>query len=113
ECEALIARRDIAHAPQDIGVYHPEASRLEPAVAAADEAPGIAAFAGEAVERDLSRRLGEREKVDAEADLSDAAEYLPRERVENALEIGHGQLLVDRQALVLEEDRLADRVGRL
>src|SRR6267378_6802131 len=113
ESETLIASRVVPDASQDVGMDHPAAGRLDPAVPAADVALGIAALAGEAVERDLGRRLGEREIVHAEADLSVAAEYLPRERVEDALEIGHGELLVDRQALVLEEDRLPDRVGRL
>src|SRR5207244_12761238 len=56
---------------------------------------------------------GEREVVDPKTDLAVAAEDLSRERIQRPLEVGHRELLVDREALVLEEDRLPDRVGRL
>src|SRR6267143_2277357 len=70
ERESLIARGVVPDPPQDVGVDHPAPGGLDPTVAAAHVALRIAAFAGEAVERDLGRRLGEREVVDAEADLS-------------------------------------------
>src|SRR2546423_2032486 len=91
---------------------HPAAGRFDPTFAAADAAVRIAAFAREAIERDLRGWLGEREVVDAESDLAFASKDLAGERVEHALEIGHRELLVDREALVLEEDALADRLGR-
>src|SRR5438093_3503972 len=91
-------------------MHHAATSRFDPAVATADVALGIAALAGEAVERDLRRWLGEREIVDPKTDLAVASEDLPRERIQRPLQVGHRELLVDREALVLEEDRLADRV---
>src|SRR5438093_692526 len=42
EREALIARGVVPDSPQDVGVDHPTASRLDPAVAAAHVALGIA-----------------------------------------------------------------------
>ena len=91
---------------------HPAARGFDPAVAATHVTVRVASLARETIERDLRRRLGERKIIDPETNLPVAPEYLPRERVEDTLEIGHGELLVDRQALVLEEDRLADRVRR-
>src|SRR5439155_2495044 len=113
EGETLIFRGVVADAPQHVRMHHAASCRFDPAVAAAYVALGIATLALEAVERDLGRGLGEWEVVDAEADLPIAPEDLARERVERPLEVRHGELLVDREALVLEEDRLADRVGRL
>src|SRR5438128_327184 len=113
EGEALILRGVVADAAQDIRVDHPAARGFDPAVATADVAVWIAALAGEAVERDLRRWLRERKVVDPKTDLAVASEDLSRERIQRPLEVGHRELLVDREALVLEEDRLADRVGRL
>ena len=96
---------------------HAAARGLDPAGAAARAAlAGIRharAVADEAVERDLRRWLGEREVVGAEADLPVTAEELPGEAVQDALEVGEAELLVDGEALVLEEDALVERVGRL
>src|SRR5205814_1965811 len=110
EGEALILRGVVADAAKDVGVDHAAAGGLDPAVAATHVAGGIAALAGEAVEGDLGGRLGEREVIDAEPDLAIASEDLARERVEGPFEVGHRELLVDREAFVLEEDRLADSV---
>src|SRR5437762_71639 len=89
---------------------HAAAGRLDPSVSATHVTLRIFPLACEAVEGDLSGWLGEWEIVDAEPDLAIAPEDLARERIERPLEIRHRQLLVDREALVLEEDRLADRV---
>src|SRR5205823_8286030 len=113
ECEALILRGVVADAAKDVGVDHAAAGGLDPAVAATHVAGGIAALAREAVEGDLGGRLGEREVIDAEPDLAIASEDLARERVEGPFEVGHRELLVDREAFVLEEDRLADGVRGL
>src|SRR5437660_5484405 len=113
ECEALILRGVVADAAKDVGVDHAAAGGLDPAVAATNVAGGIAALAREAVEGDLGGRLGEREVIDAEPDLAIASEDLARERVEGPFEVGHRELLVDREAFVLEEDRLADGVRGL
>ena len=94
-------------------MHHAAAGRLDPAISPTHPAVGVLALTGEAVERDLRGRLGEREVVDAEADLAIAPEDLTGERVERPLEIGHRELLVDGQALVLKEDALANGVGRL
>src|SRR5438477_1007747 len=113
EGEALIARRVVADASEDVGMDHAAAGGFDPAVATADVALRIFSFAGEAVECDLRRWLRERKVVDPKTDLAVASEDLPRERIQRPLEVGHRELLVDREALVLEEDRLADRVRRL
>src|SRR5439155_168555 len=112
EREALVALRVVADPPQDVGVDHAAAGGLDPAVATAHPALRIATFAAEAIERDLRRWLGEREVVDAETDLAVAPEDLPCERKKHTLQVGHRELLIDGEAFVLEEDRLADRVGR-
>src|SRR6266513_2593929 len=111
--ESLITSRVVADAAKDVGMDHAAACGFDPAVAAADAAVWIATLAGEAVECDLRGRLGEREVVDAKTDLAVAPEDLPRERVQRPFEVGHRELLVDGQTLVLEEDRLADGIGRL
>src|SRR3989441_974822 len=113
EGEALVARGVIADAAQHVRVDHPAAGGLDPTVASADAALGVAPFAGEAAESDLRGRLGEREVIGPEADLPVASEDLPRERIEHALQVDHRELLVDGQALVLKEDALPDRVRRL
>src|SRR5439155_5683516 len=110
EGEALVFRGVVADASEDVGVDHPAAGGFDPAVTAAHATLRIFSFAGEAVERDLRRWLREREIVDPKTDLAVASEDLSRERIQRPLEVCHRELLVDRQALVLEEDRLADRV---
>src|SRR2546423_15552415 len=92
---------------------HPAAGRFDPTFAAADAAVRIAAFAREAIERDLRGWLGEREVVDAESDLAFASKDLAGERAECALGIRHRRLLVDRGARVLGEEALAARGGRV
>src|SRR5205085_8852119 len=113
EGEALISRGVVANPPQHVGMDHAAARRFDPAFSAADAALRIAALARDAIERDLRGRLREREVVDAETDLALAAEDLAREGIEDTLEVRHRQLLVDGETLVLEEDALPDRVGRL
>src|SRR5439155_19671257 len=113
EGEALVAGWVVADAAKDVRVDHAAAGGLDPAVAAADVALGIAALAGEAVERDLRRWLREREVVDPKTDLAVATDELSRERIERPCKAGHLELLFDLEALVLEEDRLADRVSGL
>src|SRR5207302_7472254 len=113
EREALIAIRVVADTAQDVRVDHPATRRLDPAVAATGVALRILAVADEAGERDLGRRLGEREVVGAEAHVLVGAEVLAREGVEHALQVRHAEVLVDRETLVLEEDALADRIGRI
>src|SRR5205823_2860837 len=102
EGEALVAGGVIADAAQDVGMHHAAAGRFDPSIAAAHATLRIFPLAREAVECDLGRRLGEREIVDAKADLAIAPEDLACERVKRALEVGHRELLVDREALVLE-----------
>src|SRR5207248_1610970 len=113
EGEALVAGGVVADASKYVWMDHPAASGLDPAVSTTHSTCRIFPLAREAVESDLGRRLGEREIVDAKADLAIAPEDLSCERVERALEVGHRELLVDREALVLEEDRFPDRIGRL
>src|SRR5258706_8582689 len=113
ESEPLISRWVISDASEDIGMDHPAARGLDPPVTPAHSTLWILSFASEAIERDLGRRLGEWEIVDAETNLAIAPEDLPRECIQRPLEIGHRELLVDRETLVLEEDRFADGVRRL
>src|SRR5437773_6502266 len=110
EGEALVFRGVVADASEDVGVDHAATGGFDPAVTAAHATLRIFSFAGEAVERDLRRWLREREVVDPKTDLAVASEDLPRERIQRPFQVGHRELLIDRQALVLEEDRLADRV---
>ena len=52
-----------------------------------------------------ARGLGEREVVRAQADGGVVAEHLPGEVLQGAAQVGHGQVLVDGQALELVEHR--------
>src|SRR5438477_2915191 len=113
KCEALIARGVVANAAEDVGMDHAATGGFDPTVSTADVTLRILPSAREAVEGDLRGRLGEREVVDAETDLAIASKDLARECVQRALEISHCELLVDREAFVLKEDRLADSVGGL
>src|SRR5438093_5667459 len=111
--EPLVARRVVADASQDVRMDHAAAGGLDPTVTAAGVAFGIASLADHAAERDLRRRLGEREVIRPETDLTVPAEHLAREGVEDAFQVRHRELLVDGETFVLEEDALSDRVGRL
>ena len=92
---------------------HSAARGLDPTIAATGVAVRILALADHAGERDLGRGFGEGEVVRPEADVALAPKDLPRERIQGALEVGHRELLVDGEPLVLMEDALVDRVGRL
>src|SRR5207249_664796 len=67
EGEALVLRGVVADAAQRVGVDHAAAGGLDPAGARARRAARAVRLAGpfahEAIERDLGRRLGEREVV--------------------------------------------------
>ena len=52
-----------------------------------------------AVDREIDARLDEREEVAAEADLRSLAEELPRHLGQRALQVGHRDVVVDRQSL--------------
>src|SRR4051812_34914404 len=87
---------------QHIRVHHAAAAPLDPALARAD--PAAVALAGEALEVDLGGRLGEREVRRPHPALQPLAEHGPRERVDGAAQVRHGDALVDDEALDLVED---------
>ena len=70
-----------------------------------------AAFAEEAEDVHLGRRLGEREERRPEADPAVRTEQLAGEQRERALEIAHRDAAVDRQTLDLVEHRRVRDVG--
>ena len=106
EGEALPDRRVDAGGGQHLGVDHAGAEDLEPVVALAD--PELAAGEG-AADVDLGRGLGEGEVAGAELEL-DAVdlEEGAAELLEHPLQVGHGDVAVDGEALDLVEHR---RVG--
>src|SRR5579884_2711612 len=97
----------LAHVLEHVGVDHPGAQDLDPALAPAQAAPlaggGHAAFAVKARDVDLDARLGEREEVRSQPDLALRPEVLAGERQERALEVGHRHVAVHRQPLQLME----------
>ena len=81
---------------QHVRVHHAAAAPLDPARAALE---------GGVPEVELGARLGEREEARAQAHLRLVAEDRLHEVVEGALEVRHGEALVDGHALELHEDR--------
>src|SRR5689334_8448046 len=99
----------VADVLQDLGMHHPRAEDLEPARLLADSAS--LAGAEEAHHVDLRRRLGERKERRTKPDLAARAEHLAREQIERALEIGHGDVVIDGETLDLVEHRRVRDVG--
>ena len=81
---------------QHVRIDHPGPRQLEPA-----GPPGLV----DVRDLDVHRGLGEREEVRLEDDLAVGAQQLAREVQHRALEVGHRQPLVHREALHLLEHR--------
>ena len=89
-------------------VDHAAAAPLDPALALAGAAVvdgGVQAAADEAAQVDLGGGLGEGEVRRTEAGADPLAEHRRGEVVEGALEVGHGDALVDAESLDLVEHR--------
>ena len=99
---------DAAHL-QHPGVHHARAQHLDPAGALAHAA--ARALAVRAGQIHLGGRLREGEEGRAEAGLDALAVHLAGELVQRALQVAHGDVLVDHQALHLVEHRAVGGVG--
>ena len=108
ECESRVAPGVDASVAQHLGMDHPAPEQLEPAAVFADAAAG--AVTDDALQLELERRLGEREVVGTPLQRRAGAEERPREVLEAALEIAHGDALVDAESLDLVEHRHMGRV---
>src|SRR3990172_5769426 len=97
----------IAHIAEHVGMHHARAQDLDPPILLADAA--ALAPAEEAEHGHLGGGLREREERGAEADARAAAEHLPREEIEGAAQIAHGDVAVHGQALdMVEHGRMRD-----
>ena len=81
---------------QHVRVHHAAAAPLEPA--------GAALLVGEP-QVEFGARLSEREVARAQARLGFRAEHGDGELVQHALQVGHGQVLVDGEGFALVEHR--------
>src|SRR6478735_6021337 len=94
-------------------VDHAAAAPLDPALALAGATvvdSGVLAAADEAAQVDLGGGLGEGEVRRTEAGADPLAEHRRGEVVEGALEVGHGDALVDAESFDLVEHRAVRRV---
>ena len=89
-------------AGQHLGVYHAAAQNFDPAFALADAA--ALAMAGKALDIDLGGGFGEGEVVRTEAHDGIFAVQALDDRFQAALEVAHGDALINDQALDLMED---------
>ena len=96
---------------EHLGVHHAAAEDLDPALSLAERA--ARAVAAVALDIHFRGRLGEREVVRAEADDRVLAVQLFGEQLEDALEVGHADALIDNQTLDLVEQRRMGRVDRV
>ncbi len=99
EGEAGELVRVVADVFEDRGVHHSAAEQLDPP--------------SERVRMHLSGRLGEGEVIGRESNPGVRAEDLPREVGEGSLEVGQGDVLVDRQTLHLVEHRRVRGIERV
>ena len=100
----------VADGSSTLRMDHAGAAHFQPAGVFADAA--ALAVADGAVDGEIDARLDEGEEVAAEADLRRRAEELARDLWKHALEIGHGDVLVDRQAFELMEHPLVRGILR-
>src|SRR5581483_12500333 len=94
---------------EDVGMDHAAAADLDPAVPAAGAAAGPAADGAGAVE--LVARLGVAEVVGPHPDPAVGTEERLAHVGQRALEVAHGEALVDGQPLELHEDGAVAGVG--
>src|SRR5579872_3706872 len=104
EGETAIFRWVIANFPQHAWMHHARAEHLDPATILAG-ATALPVTDG-AIDVHLSTWLGEREVAPTEAHLPPFAEQFASNPFQASLEISHGTILVDQEALDLVEHGL-------